>query len=182
MAYQEHDETYYLWMMDALDGELTDENQIALESHLHMCPQCRREWEALLAVESLLQQTPMLWPAADFAQRTLAVLPDRRFRLWAIGVVYVVVLLSGVLPLVLGAWLAGRLAPVLSQPDFFQSVAFSVGRTLRVFGTVLEALLDGASRFVTDQPALMGWLLVMAGLVFVWGSVYQRLVLSPQSR
>jgi hypothetical protein len=182
MAYEEHDETYYLWMMDALDGELADQNRVTLEAHLRACPQCAREWEALLAVESLLQQTPMLWPAADFAQRTLALLPDRRYRLWAIGVIYVLVLLSGTVPLVLGAWFAGRLIPALSQPDFFQGLVFSVGRTFRVFGTVLEALLDGAGRFVFEQPALIGWLLVMAGLVFVWGSVYQRLVLSPQSR
>lgn len=182
MAYEVHNETYYLWMMDALDGELADHNHMALEAHLRACPDCRLEWQALLAVESLLRQAPMLRPAADFAQRTLALLPNRRYRLWVIGGIYALVLLSGVLPLLLGLWAVGRLIPILSQPNLLQTVAASIGQTLQLFGTVIDALLSGVGRFVIDQPALVGWMLVMAGLVFVWGSVYQRLVFAPQRR
>jgi hypothetical protein len=178
-AVEDHNETYYLWMMDALDGELADHNRVALEAHLRACPHCMLEWQALVAVESLLRQAPMLRPAADFAQRTLALLPDRHYRLWAIGLIYGLVLLSGVLPLILGLWVVGRLAPVLSRPSLLQTVADSLRRTLQLFGTVIDALISGAGRFVIDQPALLGWLLVMAGLIFVWGSVYQRLVIAP---
>jgi hypothetical protein len=138
------------------------------------------EWQTLVAVESLLRQAPMLRPAADFAQRTLALLPNRRFRLSVMAVLYLLVLLSGVLPLFLGLWAAGRFAPILTQPDLVQNIIRSLGRMVQLFGTVLDALLTGIGRFIIDQPALVGWLLVLAGLVFVWGSVYQRLVLSPQ--
>jgi hypothetical protein len=179
-AHNDHEENYTIWMMDALDGELTDHNQVALEAHLRACPSCMREWQALMAVEMLLRQAPMLRPAADFAQRTLARLPDRRYRLWIIGAIYGLVLLSGLLPLLLGIWVVERLAPILSQPNLLQTVFASLGRMVGVFGTVLEAFLTGAGRFVIDQPALVGWLLVMAGLIVVWGTVYQQLVLTPE--
>jgi anti-sigma factor RsiW len=178
----EHDENYYVWMMEALDGELAAGDRFALDAHLRTCPRCAREWEALLAVESLLRQTPLLWPAADFAQRTLALLPDRRYRLWAIGVFYLLVLLSGIVPLFLGAWAMSRLAPILSQPEMLQAVLDAIARPVQLFFTVLDALAAAAGRFVIEQPALVGSLLVMAGLIFLWGSVYQRLVLSPQGR
>ncbi|HEX6384541.1 MAG TPA: zf-HC2 domain-containing protein, partial [Anaerolineae bacterium] len=99
----EHDEIYTM-MMDALDGELSASNRIELESHLRACPPCAREWQALLAIDMLFRQTPALRPAADFAQRTLARLPNRRYRIWAIMAVYVLLLLSGMLPLFLGVW------------------------------------------------------------------------------
>jgi anti-sigma factor RsiW len=172
MAY-DHDETYYLWMMDALDGELGSDERLALDAHLETCPSCMTEWQALLAVELLLRQAPMLRPAADFAERTLALIPDRRYRLWGIAAVYALVLLSGIVPLLLGIWFLGR-------PALMQGALTSAGEMVQVFGTVLGALATGVGRLVATQPALMGWLLVMAGFVFVWGSVYQRLVLSPQ--
>jgi hypothetical protein len=176
----DHEEDYYFWMMDALDGELTDRNQMALDAHLRACPRCMREWQALLAVEALLRQAPMLRPAADFAQRTLALLPDRHYRRWILGAVYGLVLLGGLLPLLLVIWVAGWLAPILSQPDLLQTILASIARTIRVFGTVIEAFLTGVGRLVIDQPGLVGWLLVMAGLIVVWGSIYQRIILSPE--
>jgi hypothetical protein len=182
MTYDNHEESYYLWMMDALDGELADHNRVALEAHLRACPRCMREWQALLAVEALLRQAPMLKPAADFAQRTLALLPDNRYRLWIIGGIYGLVLLCGLLPLLFGIWLVERLAPILSQPDLLQSVLGSLGQSVRALGTVIEAILTGIGRFVIDQPALVGWLLVMAGIIVVWITVYQRLVFAPERR
>ncbi|WP_374688751.1 anti-sigma factor [Promineifilum sp.] len=175
----EHEERYYLMMMDALDGALADADRGDLEAHLSTCPDCRREWQTLSAIEWLFRQTPLLMPAVDFAERTLARLPNRRARAWALGTIYAVVLLSGLLPVLLGIFLVNRYSPVLSQPALVEGIWSSLTGIARVVVTVVEALLAGAGRFVVEQPAVVGWLIILAGVVFLWGGVLQRLVVQP---
>ncbi len=172
-------ETAYSMMMDALDGELAEGQQQELEAHLQACPPCGREWRALAAIDALFRQTPALAPAVDFAQRTLARLPNRRYRRWAMSVVYVMLLVVGVIPAAVGYLMVGALRPVLSELDILSSLLGSLGRLVEVIGTVARALMDGAGEFVLQQPAVFGLLLVMAGLVSVWGGVYQQLLI-PQ--
>jgi anti-sigma factor RsiW len=169
-------ENAYAWMMDALDGALTESNQHALESHLSDCAECQHEWQALLAIDTLFRQAPMLSPAAGFTQRTLARLPDRRYRVWAITSIYAILLLGGMIPLAIGIYLVSRLAPVLTQPALFQSVWASLVKAVEVSGTVLLALLNSVGEVILQQPTLIGWLLVMIGIVAVWGGVYRQLV------
>lgn len=175
----EHEERYYLMMMEALDGELADADRGDLEAHLGACPDCRREWQTLSAIELLFRQTPLLMPAVDFAERTLARLPNRRTRAWALGAIYAVVLLSGLLPVLLGIFLASRYSSVLSQPALVQGIWSSLTGVGRVAVTVVEALLAGAGRFVIEQPAVVGWMIILAGVVFLWGGVLQRLLVQP---
>jgi hypothetical protein len=47
-------------------GELPDELQFPLEQHLGICEDCRREWNALLALNEELALTPMLEPSPNF--------------------------------------------------------------------------------------------------------------------
>jgi hypothetical protein len=49
----------------------------------------------------------------------------------------------------------------------------------RAVATIIEALLAGAGRFIIEQPALIGWIIILAGLVFLWGGVFQRLLAQP---
>jgi anti-sigma factor RsiW len=178
----EHEDVYAL-MMDALDGELEAREQRALNAHLRACPVCAREWQALMAIDTLFRQTPALSPAADFTQRTLARLPNRRYRVWLIGVVYVMLLLSGVVPLVLIGWLARVLIPALSEPALLRSLAQSAAHILQVTTTILSALWQGIDKLgglLIQQPALLGWLVLMAGLIFLWSGVYSQLVNSKQ--
>lgn len=170
----EHEDVFSL-MMDALDGELLDEGRQDLEVHLRACPKCNREWQALMAVDRLFRSTPALSPAADFAQRTVAMLPSRRARLWAISTIYGLILLSGLIPLMIIAAVIGRLIPVLSQPALVQSVWQSLQTTAEVTQTILFALLNSAGEAVLQQPTIIGWLLVMVGIVFLWGGVYRQL-------
>ena len=174
-----HNEIYTM-MMDALDGELSASDHVELESHLRACLLCAREWQALVAIDALFRQTPALGPAADFAQRTLASLPNRRYRLWIISAVYVLLLLSGALPLLLVAWVVSRFGPMVTDPALIPDVLESLERTLQVTGTVLRALLNGIGEFLIQQPAVLGWLLVMAGIVFLWSGIYQQLVSQPR--
>lgn len=177
----EHENIFSL-MMDALDGELLDSGKEDLEVHLRACPECNREWQALLAIDRLFRHTPALAPAAGFAQRTVARLPNRKARLWAISAIYGLVLLSGLIPVLLGVLVISRLGPILSQPALVQSVLQSIQRTAQVFETILFALLNSAGEMVLQQPTMIGWLLVMVGVVFLWGGVYRQLsTITPSS-
>ena len=169
-------EKYHLMMMEALDGELVAAAKADLESHLRACPACRQEWHAILAIDSLFRQAPMLGPAAGFAQRTVALLPNRRARLWAISIIYVLLLLSGILPILLVVWAANTVVPLISQPAFMGSVQRLVAQSVSLAGVVAEALIKGLGELIVQQPAILGWLLVLAGMVFVWNGVYQQLV------
>lgn len=175
----EHEERYYTMMMSALDDELPAAERDELMAHLHTCPECGREWRALLAIDLLFRQTPLLMPAVDFATRTLALLPNRRVRVRALGAVYGLLLLCGLVPLLLGVFLAVRYAPVLNEPGLLEHVWSSLAGVGRLASTVVSALFAGAGRFVIEQPAVVGWLIVLAGFVFLWGGVFQRLLAQP---
>ncbi|MCB8991323.1 MAG: zf-HC2 domain-containing protein [Ardenticatenaceae bacterium] len=174
----EHEE-YTLMMMDALDGELAAEQRQLLESHLRACPPCEREWQALTAIDALFRQTPMLAPAADFAQRTLARLPNRRYRAWLIGAIYAVLLFSGVLPLLFGTWAVRRYGAVINEPGVLRSLLQSLAHTLEVIGTVVSALFGAMGQFISENPIIFGWLFVMVGFVVVWSGVYRQLLGIP---
>lgn len=173
-------ENAYMLMMDALDGELTDNRKENLEAHLRACPTCNREWQALLAVEMLFRQTPAVAPPADFAQRTLARLPNARMRVWTLSAVYALLLLGGTLPMLLGFWIYSQLGPTLSEPSLWLTLWQSLNSMFQVVITVIGAGLRGAGEFVVQQPAVVGWLLVLVGLVSLWSGVLQQLVLQPQ--
>ncbi len=175
----EHEERFYTMMMDALDDKLAPGEQAELETHLRTCTDCTQEWRALVAIEMLFRQTPMLMPAVDFAERTLARLPNRRTRRMALGAIYTILLLSGIFPLLIGVFLAIRYAPILSQPALLGGIWASVSGIGRAFATVIGALFAGAGHLVIEQPAVIGWFIVLAGLVFLWGGVFQRLLVQP---
>jgi anti-sigma factor RsiW len=176
----EHEEFITL-MMDALDGELSNNGKHDLEAHLRACPECNREWQALSAIDRLFRNTPALSPAAGFAQRTIARLPNRKVRVWAISAIYGLVLLSGLVPILLTILAITRLGPVLSQPALVQSVVQSLQTTFQVGGTILSALLTGVGEMILQQPSLIGWLMVMFGIVFLWGGVYRQLSTVPSN-
>ncbi len=175
----EHEE-YYLMMMDALDGELAEEQHTQLESHLRACPPCQREWQALLTIDQLFREAPILAPAADFAQRTLARLPHRRYRVWLISAIYMVLLFSGAIPLLIGALAVRRYSVVIDEPGVLRSLLQSLTHTLDVVGTVATALLTAAGQFILENPAILGWFFVMVGIVALWSGIYRQLLGVPQ--
>lgn len=173
----EHDKIYDL-MMGALDGELQDYQLQEMEAHLQHCPSCAMEWQTIQAIHHLFQQAPILSPAADFTQRTLARLPNTRLRTYTLGAVYAFLLLIGFLPLAVVVWFGFQFAPALGQPVFVQGVVRAGGQLLSVFETILQAIWQGLGtfgQFVGQQPAVIGWMLVMLGVVFLWGGVYRQL-------
>lgn len=177
----EHEKSYQL-MMDALDGELTTESRHWLETHLHTCSQCSREWQAVQAIDTLFRRSPILMPAADFTQRTLARLPNRTFRLWLTGVIYALLMLSGLF-LVLGtAWAATTLRPVLGRPALFRGLVQSGEKLWQMGGTLLAALvqiLSSLGEMMGQYPAVVGSFLLMLGIIAVWSGVYRQLLAQP---
>jgi hypothetical protein len=75
-------------------GELPDELQFPLEQHLGTCEDCRREWNALLALNEELALTPMIEPSPNLLaasrmrlDEALDTLPPRSIsqRFFAVG-------------------------------------------------------------------------------------------------
>lgn len=175
----DHENAYTL-MMDALDGELTENRKESLEAHLRACPTCNREWQALLAIDLLFRQTPAVVPPPDFARRTLARLPNARMRVWTLAALYALLLLGGTLPMLLGLWIYNQLGSTLSEPTLWLTLWQSLSGMFQVAVTVIGAGLRGAGEFVVQHPAVLGWSLVLVGLVSLWGGVLQQFVLQPQ--
>ena len=113
----EHEEIYTL-MMEALDDDIRQDDLAVMNDHMLGCPSCAREWESVQAIHLLFLQAPLLSPAADFTQRTLARLPNPRHRMYALSAIYTFLLFSGVIPLVLFIWIATQIQPAFNQPAF----------------------------------------------------------------
>lgn len=172
-------ENFYLLMMDALDGELLADDQALLESHLRACPSCHQEWQAMMAIDALFRRSPVLSPAAGFTHRTLARLPNRRVRLWAMGTIYMTLLTGGLLPLLLLTIVVAIATPALREPAVVSGFLQLLAKGMQLIGTVVGAMFNGLSQLIIEQPSVLGWLLVMVGIVFLWSGVYQQLLRAP---
>jgi hypothetical protein len=128
----------------------------------------------------LFRQTPAVAPPTDFVLHTMARLPNARMRVWTLSALYGLLLLGGTLPMLLGFWIYNELGPTLSEPTLWLTLWQSLSNVFQVVVTVIGAGLRGAGEFVVQQPAVVGWLLVLVGLVSLWGGVLQQLVLQPQ--
>ena len=172
----ELEDRIYALMMDALDGELSLSEQSELDAHLEDRPSYMAEWQAMQAIDTLLRQSPKMVPAADFAQRTLERLPSRQVRVWVISAVYISLLITGILPLLLIVWVFSQLGDVLVEPAFMQTVIQMLSEGYQVAAAISKAMLSAIGELVIQQPVLLGWLLVLGGIVSLWGGVYRQLL------
>ena len=81
----EHDQEMTALMSLALDGLLDEQDRRRLEQHLDVCPGCRGEWEAMRAIGTLFETSPMVGPPLGFAvrvERRLAEGDRRRRRIF----------------------------------------------------------------------------------------------------
>jgi anti-sigma factor RsiW len=175
----EHEEIVIL-MMDALDGELSAAGEAKLAAHLRARPDLAAEFARMQAIDQLLRATPAVAPPAGFVQRTVRHLPAARRHLWMGILVYTLFMMAGVIPLVGLVWAAVLLVPALGQPAMWASLWQAAGALLGAAGVILQALASGASELVAEQPAIIGWLLLMVLVVVAWGGVFNRLVLQQE--
>ena len=175
------EEAAFALMMDALDGEISASGWDALQVHLRAHPGLAREWQSWQAVDQLLRATPALAPAVDFTERTLARLPNLAQRRRVLGVLYSLLLVLGVLPVLGLAWVSFLLLPLLTATGPLGSAVTYLSSLLTVAQIVVEAAVSSTVEFVAQYPYVLGWLFVMAGLVFLWNGVYQQLTLQVRS-
>jgi hypothetical protein len=105
-------------------------------------------------------------------------LPNNNYRIWLIGAIYGFLLISGVLPLVILGWVVTSLAPALTEPAFGRGLVQAGGQILSLATAVLGAFLHGLgglAQQMAQQQTTIGWLMVMVGIVFLWGGVYRQL-------
>jgi hypothetical protein len=70
------------------------------------------------------------------------------------------------------------LAPALTEPAFGRGLVQAGGQILSLVTAVLGAFLQGLgglAQQLTEQPAALGWFMVMVGVVFLWGGVYRQM-------
>lgn len=173
-------EQLYALMMEALDGELSEADTAQLESHLRARPRLSREWEAMRAVDALFRSSPVLQPAVNFRQQTLARLPHSRQRLYAGVIIYLMILASGLIPLAAIGWIAIQFIPILGQPAFWGSLWQGAVEFVSLLQIMIAALFNGVGDFLREQPVALAWFVVMVGIVALWAGVYNRLVLQSQ--
>jgi hypothetical protein len=85
--------------------------------------------------------------------------------------------------LVVIGWLATTLAPALTQPAFGRGLVQAGGQVVSLISAVLGAFWQGLGGLVQQlgqQPAILGWLFVMVGVVFLWGGVYRQMTAGTQ--
>ena len=95
------------------------------------------------AVHELLQQAPILSPAADFTQRTMALLPNTRYRMYTMGAIYGLLLLVGFVPLAVVVWFGVQFIPALGQPVLVQGMLQAGGQVLSLIQAVIGAFWQG---------------------------------------
>jgi len=177
----EHEEIHTL-MMEALDGNLRREESRIMDSHLRSCTSCAQQWDALQFIHRIFVQAPVMSPAMAFTQKTLALLPSKTRRVWIMAGIYSLLLVSGLAPLLFIGWVVIEFGPALNQPAFVGSLLRAGGQAVSLIQAVIDACWQGLGNLgelLGQQPAIMGWMLVMVGAVILWSSVYRQMT-SPQ--
>lgn len=139
--------------------------------------QMDREWAMMAQIDELLTEVPAILPSPDFAQRTLAQLPNSKARVWAMGSMFWMLFLGGLLPIAGILWLTGG-AP-LPNTAFLGGIGQSLNAIFSVFQTMINGLwqLVGAlGQTAIQSPPLWGTLLLMSGLLLLWSGVYGQMM------
>jgi hypothetical protein len=99
-------------------------------------------------------------------------------RIFVTGSIYSLLLISGILPLAIFIWLVIQFAPALNQPAFVDGLLQAGSQVVQLGQAALSACWQGLGtlgELLGQQPAILGWLFVMIGVVFLWGGVYSQL-------
>ena len=161
----ENTEAFQL-MMDALDGEISDNGRKRLQYYLDTDADLAKEWTALNEIDDLFKSTPVIEPAIDFAQRTIGRLPNPKLRRRLIRGIYAILVLSGILPVLLLIWGFSRLS--VNDSEILNTI-------FRALGDGVTVLVAGLGTRLIEQPALFIPLVLMGLSVFAWRTVYARL-------
>lgn len=146
-----HDEA---WWLRAMDGDLSQNEHLLWEDHLDQCEVCRREWKALMGLDTLLRTAdpPPLLPA-DFTARTVTrVMRQQRIQrlVSLLSSVFIVVFVSLLVLQFLGSAFASverTTAFVISERQILLSAFVQTLMGLLASWKVIFPLVMGASLF-----------------------------------
>jgi hypothetical protein len=170
------EERIYQLMIKALDGESDAAESAELQTRLDESPALAHEYAMMARIDTLLRTTPAVAPPRNLVARTLAQLPQAQHNLWFIGVFYMVLLFSGLLPIGLGVWAYFQFGDLAVLDTFLQTGSSVWGVTQTLAG----ALITSIGNLIADQPLIFGWLTILLGIVLTWRSVYVQLTRRPQ--
>jgi len=162
-------------MNQALDDELAAHELAALQNEVRQTQEIAADWDRLRRTDELLRTTPMIHPAAGFADRVMAVLsalpmPGFARRTPSVGIALGLALaaLLAIPVLSVGLWL---LLSLLTDPgaltDFLQAILDAAGTVLGLGGEVLDAI-RGAAGETTLVAALLA---ALAPILALWVGV-----------
>ena len=162
-----------LLMSLALDQSLDESEARSLEEHLSQCSTCREEWEAMQRISQLFTDAPLMSAPPGFTDRVmqrLARRQARRQRFLAGAALLVACLSLTALALPETVRLLAMLWQVITEPSLLSHCAKLVAQLLG-----LAESLSGACWLVTtalfspfDQPALLGYSLLVLALTILW--------------
>lgn len=156
-----------LLMMAALDDELDDIQTAELFDALEADPELAREFASMQDIDVLLTETPLAPLPGDFADRTLAHLPNPKARrIFLTG--FILALAIGVaIPLVGVILLSVRFADGSLSALFTESTVDLFNR-LRAIGFASLSLFSVALR---EFPIIYAYILGLIGSIAVWFSL-----------
>jgi anti-sigma factor RsiW len=144
--------------------------------------QMDREWAMMAQIDALLTEVPAILPSPDFAKRTLAQLPNSRARVWAMGSMFWLLFLGGLLPIAGILWVSGG-AP-LPSVAFLGGIQQSINAIFSSFQVMFGGfwqLVGVLGQEAIQSPPLWGTVLFMTGMMLLWSGVYAQLM-RPQPR
>lgn len=152
-------------MMDALDGNLSKAGERELNKYLAADPALASELESLQGVDLLFSTIEMAEPPAQFVENTMANLPRPTFNRWLVGISTALVMVLALTPVVLGVYLFNN---VPAQETTLQLT--------RSFLEGMAQLVVSLIQIIADQPLSLIVPGVMVGSIFLWVSLYRRMV------
>lgn len=162
------EERAFTLMMDALDGDLDERERVELDRYLAAEPALLREWVAMQRVHRLLVAAPPIAAPVHFVAHTLARLPDPRRRRLFLSAFFVLLLVGGMLPVVIGV--------TFFAPETAGALGQTVSGMFEVTRVLLAGITSSARSLLVSQPFVLGWLSLMAVAVGAWFSVYRQLL------
>ncbi len=133
------------WWIRALDGDLSVNEQVQWEVHLRVCDECRLQWQAMMAVDMLMEQ-PITVPQLDasFTVATVQKIEEKQ-RLKRILRFMAGTLIIGLVTL----FVFSMVTSALSSVEQVFGVAFSARHTL------VNALVDTLVNLVVSWQAIL---------------------------
>lgn len=168
------------FMMDALDGVLSEQDERILTAQLIHYPELAQEWQAMQAIDELFTTAPMAAPPARFAAQTMARLPNLTMRRTVSAAVFTLFFIGGLLPFLFVVGLGVLLLGDGTAVSTLFNIVGNFGQFSAVLLGAIGQLIVGMGNSLGQYPAVMGTIMVMIGSIFLWSGVYRQLVTSPQ--